>query len=251
VVTGEVPNQRGGSATRILVVEDDPRMLDFLRRALESRGYDVHPVADGRQALEKGLEQEYNAVVLDVMIPAPDGIQVLQSWRTAGRTMPVLLLTARDAVASRVEGLDAGADDYLTKPFEVVELFARVARLLERPALIRPTVLECGELSLDPANHTVTRGGNAIPLSAKEFALLHELMRHPGQVLTRSHLLEHVWDYSYDGDSNVIDVYIGYLRAKIDRPFGGHSIETVHGVGYRLSATPADHDGVMSKDTSR
>jgi two-component system OmpR family response regulator len=210
-------------------------MLDFLRRALEGRGYTVHPAVDGRQALNRGLEDNYDVVLLDVMIPAPDGIEVLQLWRSAGQTMPVLLLTARDAVAHRVEGLDSGADDYLTKPFAVVELFARVQRLLDRPRSLRLTVLECGDLRLDPADHTVMRGHTAIRLSAKEFALLHELMRHPGQVLTRTHLLEHVWDFSYDGDSNVIDVYIGYLRSKIDRPFGRHTIETVHGVGYRLA----------------
>ena len=251
MVAAEVKVRRGGSAAKVLVVEDDERMLDFLRRALEGRGYTVQLAPDGQQALEKGLADEYDAVVLDVMIPAPDGIQVLQSWRAAGRTMPVLLLTARDAVPSRVEGLDAGADDYLTKPFAVVELFARVARLLERPPMLRPTVLVCGDLRLDPANHTVTRRRTAIHLSAKEFALLHELMRHPGQVLSRSHLLEHVWDYAYEGDSNVIDVYIGYLRGKVDRPFGGHSIETVHGVGYRLSAAAAGAGGVTPEDGNR
>ncbi len=231
----------------ILVVEDHRRMLDLLRRALEGCGYRVATAADGPRALTTGLEDDYDAVVLDVMIPPPDGIKVLESWRAAGRTMPVLLLTARDAVASRVEGLDAGADDYLTKPFAVVELLARVERLLARPPALRPTVLQCGDLSLDSADRTVARGPSAIRLSAKEFALLHELMRHPGQVLTRTHLLEHVWDSSYDGDSNVIDVYIGYLRGKIDRPFGLHSIETVHGVGYRLDeaagvATPHGGD---------
>ena len=150
----------------------------------------------------------------------------------------MLLLTARDAVGYRVEGLDAGADDYLTKPFAVVELFARVERLLDRPPTLRPSVLRTGDLRLDPARHEVTRGDVAVPLSAKEFALLHELMRHPGRVLTRSNLVEHVWSYSYEGDSNVIDVYIGYLRDKIDRPFGRDSIETVRGVGYRLRTNP-------------
>ena len=235
MTTSKVADHASRSVAKVLVVEDDQRMLDFLRRALEGRGYTVHTAVDGGQALNGGLEEDYDAVVLDVMIPAPDGIQVLQSWRAAGRTMPVLLLTARDAVANRVEGLDAGADDYLTKPFAVLELFARVQRLLERPPILRSPVLECSDLRLDPAGRTVTRGQTVIQLSGKEFSLLHELMRHPGQVLTRTHLLEHVWDFSYEGDSNVIDVYIGYLRGKIDRPFGRHSIETVHGVGYRLN----------------
>ena len=222
----------------ILVVEDDERMLDFLQRALATRGYTVDTAADGAEALRKGMEARHDAVVLDVMIPAPDGIEVLQTWRATGRTMPVLLLTARDDVGYRVEGLDAGADDYLTKPFAVVELFARIERLLQRPPSLRPSVLRSGDLRLDPARHEVTRGDVAVPLSAKEFALLHELMRHPERVLTRSELIEHLWSYSYDGDSNVIDVYIGYLRDKIDRPFGQDSIETVRGVGYRLRAQP-------------
>jgi two-component system OmpR family response regulator len=231
------PNSAAGASsgeTRVLVVEDDQRMLDLLERALGARGYGVHVAADGADALRKGLGADYDAVVLDVMIPPPNGLDVLRSWRAAGRTMPVLLLTARDAVGHRVEGLDAGADDYLTKPFAVVELFARIDRLLDRPASLRPTVLRCGDLSLDPAGHSVTRGGVPVRLSAKEFALLHELMRHPGRVLNRTHLMEHLWDFSYDGDSNVIDVYIGYLRDKIDRPFGQHTVETVRGVGYRL-----------------
>ncbi len=230
VGVGKAPRQNA----RLLVVEDDARMLDLLTRALGSRGYTVHKAADGGTALRAGLDQDYDAAVLDVMIPPPNGLEVLRSWRAAGQTMPVLLLTARDAVAHRVEGLDSGADDYLTKPFAVAELFGRIQRLLERPRGLRPPVLRCGDLSLDPARHTVARGGVAIRLSTKEFALLHELMRHVGRALTRTHLLDHLWDFSYDGDSNVIDVYIGYLRDKIDRPFGRHSIETVRGVGYRL-----------------
>ena len=209
-------------------------MLDFLRRALASRGYTVDPAVDGFGALRKGLGTRYGMVVLDVMIPAPDGVEVLGAWRAAGRAMPVLLLTARDDVRYRVEGLDAGADDYLTKPFAVVELFARIERLLHRPSSLRPTVLRSGDLTLDPARHEVARGDVIVSLSAKEFALLHELMRHPGRVLTRTDLTEHLWNYAYEGDSNVIDVYMGYLRDKIDRPFGHDSIETVRGVGYRL-----------------
>jgi two-component system, OmpR family, response regulator len=231
-------------AARLLVVEDDERMLDFLRRAFDSRGYAVQAAADGPRALELGLVDDFDLVVLDVMIPSPDGLEVLRSWRRAGRTMPVLLLTARDAVTSRVEGLDGGADDYLTKPFAVVELFARVDRLLERPSRLRPTLLRCGDLTLDPATHTVRRGEMPVHLSPKEYALLHEFMRKPGRVLSRTDLLDHVWDFSYDGDSNVIDVYVGYLRDKVDRPFGTQTIETVRGVGYRLHCdSPAGPNG--------
>jgi two-component system OmpR family response regulator len=248
MVESDVAGHPSRQGAELLVVEDDQRMVDFLRRALEGRGYSVQTATDGPQALHMGLDQDYAAVILDVMIPEPDGMEVLRSWRAAGRTMPVLLLTARDAVANRVEGLDTGADDYLTKPFAVVELFARVQRLLERPPLLRATVLECGDLRLDPARHTVTRGDTVVQLSTKEFTLLQELMRHPGQVLTRTHLLEHVWDFSYDGDSNVIDVYIGYLRGKVDRPFGVCSIETVHGVGYRLRPASANAEPTVGTD---
>jgi two-component system, OmpR family, response regulator len=226
---------------RLLVVEDDERMLDFLRRAFESKGYAVQAAVDGAQALRLGLSDDFDLVVLDVMIPSPDGLEVLQSWRRAGRTMPVLLLTARDALMFRVDGLDRGADDYLTKPFAVVELFARAERLLARPGRLRPTVLRCGDLTLDPATQTVRRGETQVSLSPKEFALLHEFMRKPDRVLSRTDLLDHVWDFSYDGDSNVIDVYVGYLRDKVDRPFGTETIETVRGVGYRLHCSSPDH----------
>ena len=222
------------STARILAVEDNERMLDLLDRALRSRGYEVDLAADGPDAERAGLEHEYDAVVLDVMIPPPDGIEVLRRWRAAGRMMPVLVLTARDAVDDRVTGLDSGADDYLTKPFALAELLARVQRLLDRPPLLRPTVLRIGDLTLDPTHRRVVRAGTEIDLSAKEFALLQELMRQPGKVLSRIYLLDHLWDSDYDGDSNVVDVYIGYLRDKIDRPFGRDGIETVRGVGYRL-----------------
>ena len=219
---------------QLLIVEDDERMLELLRRAFGSQGYDVQVAVDGEEALRMGLVEDYDAVGLDVMIPPPDGFQVLRSWRRAGRTMPVLLLTARDSVASRVDGLDSGADDYVTKPFALVELFTRLERMLARPAGLRPTTLACGDLTLDPATHVVKRGDAEISLSLKEFALLQELMRNVGRVLSRTHLIEHVWDFSYDGDSNVVDVYIGYVRDKVDRPFGRQSIQTVRGVGYRI-----------------
>jgi two-component system OmpR family response regulator len=168
------------------------------------------------------------------MLPDLDGFEVSRKLREAGRWSPVLMLTARDAVADRVAGLDAGADDYLTKPFSFAELLARLRALMRRGAGERPSVLRVGHLELDPARRTVSRDGTSIDLTAREFALLEYLMRHPGEVLTRTQLIEHVWDFAYEGDSNVVDVYIRYLRNKVDRPFGSVSIRTVRGAGYRL-----------------
>jgi two-component system OmpR family response regulator len=168
------------------------------------------------------------------MIPPPDGFEVCRTLRERGRWAPVLLLTARDGVEDRVAGLDAGADDYLAKPFSFAELYARLRALTRRGARERPTTLQVTDLTLDPAAHTVRRNGTSIDLSPKEFALLELFMRHPGEVLSRTRMLEHVWDFAYDGTSNVVDVYVRYLREKIDRPYGRDSIETVRGVGYRL-----------------
>ncbi|MDP9417528.1 MAG: response regulator transcription factor [Actinomycetota bacterium] len=223
---------------RVLVVEDDARLADVLRRALVREGYAVDVAATGPDALWHVRENEYDAVVLDVMIPPPDGFAVARTMRAEGRWAPVLMLTARDAVDDRVTGLDSGADDYLVKPFALQELYARVRALTRRVPAARPPVLRVGDLTLDPVRRAVDRAGTAIELSAKEFALLHELMRHPGEVLSRTHLLEHVWDFAYDGGSNVVDVYVRYLREKVDRPFGADSIETVRGAGYRLRADP-------------
>ncbi len=180
------------------------------------------------------MEQEFDAVVLDLMIPAPDGLEVCRRMRAAGRWAPVLLLTARDAVDDRVAGLDAGADDYLTKPFALAELHARLRALTRRGPRERPVALTVGDLVLDPVTREVRRGGSLIALTPKEHGLLEQLMRAPGQVLTRTHLLEHVWDAAYEGDSNVVDVYVRYLRNKVDRPFGRDTLQTVRGVGYRL-----------------
>lgn len=220
----------------VLVVEDDLKMASLLRRALEREGYAVDVAGSGEEALWAAEELALDAVVLDVMIPAPDGLEVCRRLRRAGRWMPVLLLTARDAVADRVAGLDAGADDYLVKPFALEELFARLRALLRREAPERPTVLQVGDLRLDPASKVVTRGEVEVDLSAKELALLQLFMRHPDEVLDRSYILDHVWDFAYDGTSNVVDVYVRYLREKIDRPFGRSSLETVRGHGYRLRA---------------
>ena len=219
---------------RLLVVEDDPGMQALLVRSLQREGYAVDAVGTGEDALWSVTENEYDALVLDAMIPAPDGFEVCRRIRAEGRWVPVLMLTARDAVPDRVRGLDAGADDYLTKPFALAELFARVRALTRRDPLERPPVLTVGDLVLDPASRVVHRGGVDIALSAKEFALLQELMRRPGEVLSRTTLIDHVWDFAYDGGSNVVDVYVRYLRDKVDRPFGRETIRTVRGAGYRL-----------------
>ncbi|MFC5380858.1 response regulator transcription factor [Aquipuribacter nitratireducens] len=219
---------------RLLVVEDDAALAATLRRALEREGHAVDTAADGDEALWFACEQDYDVVVLDVMLPGPDGFEVVRRMRGAGRWAPVLLLTARDGVVDRIAGLDAGADDYLTKPFSVGELAARVRALARRAPQERPVVLRVGDLVLDPASREVTRAGVPVDLSPKEFALLQALMRRPGEALSRSALIEQVWDFAYDGTSNVVDVYIGYLRDKVDRPFGRRSVLTVRGAGYRV-----------------
>ena len=225
---------------RILVVEDEPKMAGLLRRGLVEEGYAVDVAANGTDGLWAAAENPYDAVVLDLMLPDVPGIDICRQLRERGLRVPVLMLTARDAVPDRVAGLDAGADDYLTKPFAFSELFARLRALARRGPSERPPVLRVGNLALDPATRTVLRGSTRVELTAREFALLELLMQHPDEVLTRSRILEHVWDFAYDGDSNVVDVYIRYLREKIDRPFGRSSIETVRGSGYRLRPEPSD-----------
>ncbi|MFI5960213.1 response regulator transcription factor [Cryptosporangium sp. NPDC051539] len=219
---------------RLLVVEDDPAMSAMLDRGLRRAGYAVDTVATGTDAIWRITETDYDAVVLDAVIPPPDGFEVCRTVRAADRWVPVLMLTARDHVQDRVRGLDAGADDYLTKPFALDELFARVRALTRRGPLPRPTTLRVSDLALDPAARTAHRGGTPLDLSAREFALLQEFMRHPGETLSRTHLIEHVWDFAYEGGSNVVDVYVRHLRDKIDRPFDRDTIQTLRGVGYRL-----------------
>jgi len=223
---------------RVLVVEDEVKMAGLLKRGLEEEGYAVDMSGTGQDALWLASENPYDAVVLDVMLPDFDGFEVCRRLRAAGRWSPVLMLTARDAVPDRVSGLDAGADDYLTKPFSFAELLARLRALVRRGATERPPFLAVGDLTLDPATRRVTRTGIPVELTAKEFALLEYFMRHPGEVLSRTRLIEHVWDFAYEGDSNVVDVYVRYLREKVDRPFGSDSIETVRGAGYRLREEP-------------
>jgi two-component system OmpR family response regulator len=221
-------------AVRALVVEDDAAMATMVQRSLHRAGYAVDTVATGDEAIWAITETDFDVVVLDVMIPSPDGFEVCRRIRAEGRWVPVLMLTARDDTPDKVRGLDAGADDYLTKPFALDELLARVRALVRREPARRPAQLRVGDLVLDPAGRTVRRGETRIPLSAKEFALLHELMRRAGETLSRSYLIEHVWDFAYDGGSNVVDVYVRYLRGKVDRPFGRDTIRTVRGAGYRL-----------------
>jgi two-component system OmpR family response regulator len=209
-------------------------MNALLVRGLRREGYSVDAVTGGEDAVWSVLETDYDVVVLDAMIPAPDGFEVCRRMRAEHRWAPVLILTARDSVRDRISGLDAGADDYLTKPFALEELFARLRALLRREPLERPAVLGVDDLTLNPGTRSVRRGDVEIRLSPKEFELLRELMRRPGQVLSRTHLIEHVWDFAYEGGSNVVDVYVGYLRQKIDRPFGRHTVQTVRGAGYRI-----------------
>jgi len=219
---------------RALVVEDELKMAALLRRGLTEEGYAADVARTGRDALWMARAAPYDAILLDRMLPDGDGAEVCRELRGSGVWAPILMLTARDGVDDRVAGLDSGADDYLTKPFSFSELLARLRALARRGPVERSTVLDVGSLRLDPATRQVWRGDVAVDLSAKEFALLETFMRRPGHVLSRLDLLEHAWDYAYENRSNVVDVYIRYLRQKIDRPFGVRSIETVRGAGYRL-----------------
>ncbi|MGH9076981.1 MAG: response regulator transcription factor [Acidimicrobiales bacterium] len=219
---------------RVLVVEDEVRMAALLKRGLEADGYAVDVTNDGTDGLWMASEHDYDAIVLDAMLPGRDGFAVCAQLRSRSRWAPVLMLTARDGVTDRIRGLDAGADDYLTKPFAFGELTARLRALVRRGTVERPTVLQVGDLVLDPAGRVVTRAGEAVELTAKEMSILEMLMRHPGQVLSRTRILDHVWDFAYDPNSNVVDQYIAYLRRKLDKPWGRNDIETVRGAGYRL-----------------
>jgi len=219
---------------RVLVVEDELRMASLIRRGLLAEGLAADVAPNGEDALWMAEAHEYDAIVLDVMLPGVDGLATCRALRDGGVWSPVLILTARDAVENRVEGLDAGADDYLTKPFSFAELLARLRALARRVPSERPVVLEAGDLRLDPAAHRAWRGETELELSSKEFALLEVFMRRPGQALSRLQLLEGAWDLAYESRSNLVDVYVRYLREKIDRPFGRQSLETVRHVGYRL-----------------
>lgn len=219
---------------RVLVVEDELKMATLLRRGLAQDGHAADIADNGEDALWMAGAHEYDAIVLDVLLPGTDGISVCRRLRKEGVWTPILLLTALDGVDDRVTGLDAGADDYLVKPFSFAELLARLRAIARRTAGERPAILQVGDLRLDPARRRVWRGETSIELSAKEFALLEAFMRLPGEALSRYHLLEHAWDMGYENRSNVVDVYVRYLREKIDRPFGRTTLETVRGFGYRL-----------------
>jgi two-component system, OmpR family, response regulator len=219
---------------RVLVVEDDVKMAAAIRRGLRFEGIVVDLAEGGEEAVRLAGATEYDAILLDVMLPDLDGFETCRRLREEGIWAPIMMLTARDAVEDRVRGLDQGADDYLTKPFSLAELLARLRALVRRGPVERPVVYQVGDLRLDPATRQVWRGDTEIALSAREFALLETFMRRPGQVLSQMQLLDAAWDLGYEQRSNVVEVYVRYLREKIDRPFGVASIETVRGVGYRL-----------------
>jgi two-component system OmpR family response regulator len=219
---------------RVLVVEDEEKLANLLRRGLRREGMAVDVVGDAAEALTRATSTSYDVILLDVMLPGASGLDVCRALRARDVWAPTLMLTALGEIEDRVRGLDAGADDYLTKPFSFEELLARIRALMRRPARPRSTVLTVDDLRLDPATHRAWRGETELTLTAREFALLEAFMRRPGEVLSRFDLLEHVWDDSYENRSNVIEVYVGYLREKVDRPFGRRTLETVRGAGYRL-----------------
>ena len=223
---------------RILVVEDEARLTELLRRGLTEEGHAVNLAGSGEDALDWVAVGDYDALVLDVMLPGIDGLEVCRRLRRAGARAPILLLTARDAVPDRVAGLDAGADDYLVKPFAFAELVARLRALARRPAETLGTELRVGGVRLDPAHRRAWRGEVELALPNKEFRILEYLMRHPGRVLTRAMIAEHVWDYDFPNVTNVIDVHIRQLRRRLDDPYPGRLIETVRGAGYRFRPDP-------------
>jgi len=221
---------------RILVVEDEASLAAALQRGLRAEGFAVDLSADGVEGLARARSGDYDAVVLDVMLPGQSGYRVVQGLRAAGSWVPVLMLTAKDGEYDEADALDLGADDYLTKPFSFVVLVARLRALLRRGAPSRPVVLSAGDLSLDPATRRVLRGADEVELTAREFALLEYLLRRRDEVVSKTELLAHVWDAHLEADLNLVEVYIGYLRRKIDAPFGRTSIQTVRGAGYRLAS---------------
>ncbi len=222
---------------RILVVDDEPKMAHLLRRGLVEHGSVVEVATTGEEAVASAADGGFDVILLDVMLPDMDGFEACRRLRAGRVWSPVLMLTARTAVRDRIRGLDAGADDYLAKPFALEELLARIRALARRGSVERPATLTLGDLCLDPATRRVFRGDQEIELSAKEMALLEVFLRRPEQVLTRDQLLERAWDMAFESRSNVVDVYVRYLREKIDRPFGRSSLQTVRGLGYRLTAS--------------
>ena len=220
---------------RVLVVEDEKRLAATLKRGLSSEGFAVDIALDGPQGLWMAREHPYDAVVLDIMLPGMNGYKICGTLREEGKWMPILMLTAKDGEYDEAEALDTGADDFLSKPFSFVVLVARLRALVRRGVRPRPSVLVAGDLCLDPAARSCKRDGVDIPLTPREFSLLEYLMRRAGEVVRKTEILEHVWDYDFDGDPNIVEVYVGYLRRKIDVPFGRHALETVRGAGYCLN----------------
>jgi two-component system, OmpR family, response regulator len=219
---------------RILVIEDDKRLATTLRRGLEAEGFAVDNALDGEQGVWLATEQPYDAIVLDIMLPKLNGFQVCATLRDRGNWTPILMLTAKDGELDEAEALDTGADDYLTKPFSYVVLVAHLRALLRRGAAERPATLTVGDLSIDPALHSCSRAGRSIELTVKEFAIVEYLARRTGEVVTKADLIDHAWDFAYDGDPNVIEVHMSNIRRKLDKPFGTRSLQTVRGSGYRL-----------------
>jgi DNA-binding response OmpR family regulator len=221
---------------RVLVVDDEVRLADGLRRGLEAEGFSVDVAHNGVDGLWLARENEYAVILLDVMLPGMSGYSVCRALRDEENWTPVIMLTAKDGVWDQVEGLDTGADDYLTKPFSFAVLLARLRALTRRGSTPRPVVLTVGDLVLDPVSRDVSRDGTRVELTSREFAVLSFLMRRAGEVVSKAQIIEAVWDFSFDGDPNIVEVYIGHLRAKVDRPFGRASIRTVRGAGYRIDA---------------
>jgi len=222
---------------RILVVEDEKRLASSLRAGLEAEGFAVDTAHDGQEGLWYAREHEYDAILLDIMLPVMNGYEVCATLRAEEIWTPILMLTARVADSDQIEALDTGADDYVTKPFSFQVLLARLRSLLRRGVPERPAVLTIGDLVLDPATRVVTRGGTELSLTSRELSLLEFLMRRKGEVVTKADILGHVWDYAFEGDPNIVEVYVGRLRRKVDRPFGREDIETLRGSGYRLRDT--------------
>jgi len=220
---------------RVLLVEDEPHIASAVQRGLAAEGFVVDVAVDGQDGLWRATEHAYDVVILDIMLPKRNGYDVCRGMRAAGVWTPVLMLTAKDGEYDEADALDLGADDYLTKPFSFVVLVARLRALVRRGAPARPAVLQAGDLTLDPSAHKCCRGEQEIPLTPREFGLLEFLMRHPDEVLGKTEILDNVWDENFEGDPNIVEVYVGYLRRKVDAPFGRQSIETVRGMGYRFA----------------
>lgn len=221
---------------RVLVVEDEKRLAEGLKRGLEAEGFAVDVASTGTDGLWMATENDYSVILLDIMLPGMSGYRVCERLRADANWTPVLMLTAKDGEWDQVEALDTGADDYLTKPFSFAILLARIRALIRRGSAERPAVLEAGDIRVDPATRQVTRGGETIDVTAREFAVLEYLIRRKGDVVSKRDIIDNVWDDDFDGEQNIVEVYVGHLRNKLDRPFGRNAIETLRGAGYRLAS---------------